>query len=87
MRIPKPKKTVEVLTGLHQCPGCLKWWPGRAMTAVAWRRDKIGRYTETIEMCQACVNQRREGETGERLMYRMREIKLGKDIARNKGAL
>lgn len=84
MKIPKPKKTVELTTGLHKCPGCLLWYPGQFMTDLAWRRDKIGPYTETVEFCKVCAEKRHANETGERLMYRMREIKTGIDIARNR---
>ena len=80
MRIPKPKKTVEVISGLHQCPGCLLWYPASAMKDVVWRRDKIGPYTETVEFCSNCESKRHEGETGERLMYRMRELRLAVEI-------
>ena len=83
MKILKPMVKLNYAGG-HECPGCLKYNARESMVDLAWRRDKIGPYTETIEFCQACASKRHENETGERLMYRMREIKLGKDIAKNK---
>lgn len=84
MKINKPLKRINSITKLHQCPGCLTWRDGLSMRNVAWRRIKIGRYTETIEFCKVCESKRHLDETGERLMYRMREICLGLNIAKNR---
>lgn len=84
MKILKPKHIIDLKTGMHECPGCLCWYMSKDMRDVAWRRVKIGPYTETIEFCKDCELKRHEQETGERLMYRIREICLGLNLAKNR---